>query len=169
MLCWVPIFQFATKMSPWLHHPSSSSFFFNGVFKSDGESNLWILPLHKARYIPLLKPKQQLKTHKCARNRKAAKKTKKPGAGGDARSCTPRCTTVHPSPRSVVTTMVRPWWALPGPVPLLLERRILSYFLAHGIWLGSFCFGPIRLPFQPLFTWLGINSHISLKIWPESC
>ena len=52
--------------------------------------------LYKARYIPLLKPKQQLKTLKRAGSRKAAKKTKKPGAQGmhgraplDARPCVP--------------------------------------------------------------------------------
>ena len=47
------------------------------------------LYLHKARYIPLLKPKQQLKTHKRAGSRAAAKKTKKFWNLRDARPCVP--------------------------------------------------------------------------------
>jgi len=70
-------------------------FVFNGVFERNGESILWILPPYKARYIPLLKPKQQLKTHKRAGNRTVAKKTKKSWSAGDAWPCVP-----HHSP----------WW-----------------------------------------------------------
>jgi len=161
-------FDSPQKTSPWLHHPSSSSFFFNGVFESEGESNIWILPLYKARCIPLLKPKQQLKAHKCAGNRKATKKTKEPSVGGthghaplDARICVPH----HD-----------PWW------PPWSDRGELCpvwsrCFLNDVFWPT---FGPRNLPwiflfwaywacFSTLFTWLGINSHIYPKAWPESC
>ena len=116
--------------------PFSSTFYlFNGVSKRNKESNLWILHPYKARYIPFLKPKQQLKTHKCVGNRKAAQKTKIFQSAEDGRTARGE----HHEP-TVVSSGYRGFdasWTL--RFELLLDL---------GICLGSSCFGPIGLAFQ---------------------
>jgi len=160
---WVPIFRLPTKTSPLLPpSSSSSSIFLNVVFERNGEAILWILPRYKVRFIPILKSKHQLNTHKHAGNRTSTKKSKKKTGARDAWSCAPGCMTVRPSPRPTR-----------GALCLVRSRHFSNYAfwttLDHGMCLGSSCFGPIGLAFQPLFTWLGINSHISPKTCLESC
>ena len=157
---WVPNFRFATKTSPLLHPSSSSSIFFNGVFERNREAILWILPSSKARYIPILKPKHQLKKQKCAGNLKVAKKTKKPGAGGaygrsplDVRPCAPHHgLTVVSSARS-------------GPVASRTTR--FKLLLDLGICLGSSCFGLIGLAFQLSSLSLASTHIFLLKVGPN--
>ena len=154
---WVPIFRLATKTSPLLP-PSSSSLtiFFNGVFDRNGEAILWILPPSNARFIPILKLKHQLNTHKHAGNRTATKKSKNKTGAGDARSCVPH----H-----------GPWCSLPGPIPTLLERCVLSYFVPWDLpWIFMFwaywaCFSTLGLASTHLFLLkLGPN-HANLQLY----
>ena len=109
---------------------SSSSIFFNGVFQRVWEPILWILPLAKARFIPILKSKHQLNAHKHAGN-DSHKKSKKQNAGRGR-------TAVHPSPR-----------ATRGALCLARSRHFSNdpfwATLDHGMCLGAACFGPVGL------------------------
>jgi len=156
-------FDSPPKMLPWLHHPSS---FFNGDFESEGESNLWILPPYKAGYTPLLKPKQQLKTHKCAGNRKAAKTMQKPSARG-THGHAPQ---THN--RASLTTVRGEHY---GPTMVSSSCRgfdtswtlRFELLLVHRICLRSSCFGPIGLAFQLSLFGLASTHIFLLKLGPN--
>ena len=158
----MPIFQFAIKNAAL----ASPLFFFllllqwsfwewKGVF-------LWILPLYKARYIPFLKPKQQLKTHKRAGNRTVAQKMQNFWSPGDARPYaldTRPCVSHH-----------GPWWT-PWADRGELSLPWFRCFLNAAFWASFgppdlpwiFLFWANGLPFQHLFTCLGFKPHISPK------
>jgi len=81
-------------------------------------------------------------------------------------------TAVHLPPWAVVGPTVSPWWALPGPVPIFLECRVLSYFGPRDVpWilpalglLGLLCYSLHLAWFQimPFSNKLGLN-HANLQ------
>jgi len=137
-------------------------FFFNSSMEV--LERVWSYPMNhissKARFIPLLKSKQQLNTHKHAGSRTAAQKTTKRNGPGDARPCALDARPCIPHHG--------PWWALFGAVRTLLERRVLSYFGPRD-WPWTLpALGLLGYFASTLFTWLDSKSYFffSHKLGP---
>jgi len=107
---WVPIFRLATIMSPF----ASTFFFFFNLLQWSFWEERWGYSMNSTHPIGQIHPHSKAKT-----KQKRAGKTKsreKRGKTKRHRHARP-CASHH-----------GPWWALPDPVPIFLERRILSYF-----------------------------------------
>ena len=105
---------------------------------------------YRARYIPLLKEKQELKTHKHAGTRTATKKTQNFWSLG-----------------RVSLTTGQPWCSLAGVVLMLLERCVLSYFWTSGFALDLPILGLLGLLFNLSSLGLPSTHILLLKLGPN--